>query len=46
MKCIASGPDGNKPKERVAWTKDFFKEMENTVCHRFTAMIFIFTTGT
>ena len=26
-KCIASGPDGNKPKERVAWTKDFFKEM-------------------
>ena len=28
MKCIASGPDGNKPKERAAWTKDFFKEME------------------
>ena len=27
MKCIASGPDGNKPKERAAWTKDFFKEM-------------------
>ena len=26
-KCIASGPDGNKPKERVVWTKDFFKEM-------------------
>jgi alpha-N-arabinofuranosidase len=29
MKRIASGPDGNKPKERVAWTKDFFKEMAN-----------------
>jgi alpha-N-arabinofuranosidase len=27
MKRIASGPDGNKPKERVAWTKDFFREM-------------------
>jgi alpha-L-arabinofuranosidase len=27
MKRIASGPDGNKPKERVAWTKDFFHEM-------------------
>lgn len=27
MKRIASGSDGNKPKERVAWTKDFFKEM-------------------
>lgn len=27
MKRIASGPDGNKPRERVAWTKDFFKEM-------------------
>lgn len=27
MKRIASGPDGNKPKERVAWTKEFFKEL-------------------
>ena len=27
MKRIASGPDGNKPKERVTWTKDFFKEI-------------------
>ncbi len=27
MKRIACGPDGNKPKERVAWTKDFFKEL-------------------
>ncbi len=27
MKRIACGPDGNKPKERRAWTKDFFKEM-------------------
>ncbi len=24
LKRIASGPDGNKPMERVAWTKDFF----------------------
>lgn len=24
MKFIASGPDGNKPVERVKWTKDFF----------------------
>ena len=28
-KCIASGPDGNKPKERVVWTKDFFKEKKD-----------------
>lgn len=27
MKRIASGPDGNKPQERVQWTKDFFKEL-------------------
>ena len=27
IKLIASGADGNKPKERVAWTKDFFGEM-------------------
>jgi alpha-N-arabinofuranosidase len=27
MKRIACGPDGNKPNERVAWTRDFFKEM-------------------
>ncbi len=27
MKRIASGPDGNKPKERVQWTKDFFAEL-------------------
>lgn len=27
MKRIASGPDGNKPRERVQWTKDFFKEL-------------------
>lgn len=27
MKMIAVGPDGNKPKERVEWTKDFFKEL-------------------
>ncbi|HWT73118.1 MAG TPA: alpha-L-arabinofuranosidase C-terminal domain-containing protein [Mobilitalea sp.] len=27
MKRIASGPDGNKPKERVAWTRDFFGEL-------------------
>lgn len=24
MKFIACGPDGNKPKERIAWTRDFF----------------------
>ena len=24
MNMIACGPDGNKPKERVRWTKDFF----------------------
>lgn len=24
---IASGPDGNKPVERVKWTKDFFEEL-------------------
>ncbi|WP_312541811.1 alpha-L-arabinofuranosidase C-terminal domain-containing protein [Enterococcus sp.] len=27
MRMIAVGPDGNKPKERVAWTKDFFAEL-------------------
>lgn len=27
MKRIASGPDGNRPKERVEWTKSFFREM-------------------
>lgn len=27
LKMIAVGPDGNKPKERVEWTKDFFKEL-------------------
>ncbi|WP_265459765.1 alpha-N-arabinofuranosidase [Enterococcus sp. HY326] len=27
LKLIAVGPDGNKPKERVDWTKDFFKEL-------------------
>ena len=27
MKMIAVGPDGNKPKERVEWTKDFFNEL-------------------
>lgn len=27
MKRIASGPDGNKPIERVKWTKDFFKAL-------------------
>lgn len=27
MKRIASGPDGNKPKERVEWTKQFFEEL-------------------
>ena len=25
-KLIAVGPDGNKPEERVRWTKDFFEE--------------------
>lgn len=29
MKRIASGPDGNKPQERVQWTKEFFKELGN-----------------
>lgn len=29
MKRIASGPDGNKPKERVEWTKRFFKALGN-----------------
>jgi alpha-N-arabinofuranosidase len=24
---IASGPDGNKPRERVAWTRDFFRAL-------------------
>jgi len=27
MKLIAVGPDGNKPKERVQWTKGFFKAL-------------------
>lgn len=27
VKRIASGPDGNKPKERVEWTKQFFAEL-------------------
>ena len=27
MKFIACGPDGNKPKERVNWTKDFLAEL-------------------
>lgn len=27
LKRIACGPDGNKPKERKRWTKDFFAEM-------------------
>ncbi len=27
IQLIAVGPDGNKPKERVEWTKDFFKEL-------------------
>lgn len=26
-RLIASGPDGNKPKERVKWTRDFFKAL-------------------
>ena len=25
IKLIASGPDGNKPKERAAWTRDLFR---------------------
>ncbi|WP_062290266.1 alpha-N-arabinofuranosidase [Demequina phytophila] len=25
--AIASGPDGNKPRERVAWTRDFFRAL-------------------
>lgn len=25
MYAIASGPDGNKPRERVQWTQDFFR---------------------
>jgi alpha-N-arabinofuranosidase len=29
MKFIASGPDGNKPMERVKWTKDFFAALAN-----------------
>ncbi|WP_343208037.1 alpha-N-arabinofuranosidase [Anaerolentibacter hominis] len=27
MKRIASGPDGNKPRERVRWTEEFFRNM-------------------
>ncbi len=27
MRLIACGPDGNKPKERVRWTKDFFQAL-------------------
>lgn len=27
MKRIASGPDGNKPEERKAWTREFFKAL-------------------
>lgn len=27
MVPIACGPDGNKPMERVTWTRDFFKEL-------------------
>jgi len=27
LKMIACGPDGNKPKERVNWTKDFFSSL-------------------
>lgn len=29
MKFIACGPDGNKPAERVKWTKDFFAALAN-----------------
>lgn len=25
LRAIASGPDGNKPRERVKWTEDFFR---------------------
>lgn len=32
LKRIACGPDGNKKKERVQWTKDFFKEMADYRC--------------
>lgn len=27
LKLIACGPDGNKSKERVSWTKDFFRSL-------------------
>ncbi|MDD3361554.1 MAG: alpha-L-arabinofuranosidase C-terminal domain-containing protein [Hespellia sp.] len=27
MKLIACGPDGNKPKERVRWTREFFRAL-------------------
>lgn len=27
LKFIACGPDGNKPKERIKWTKDFFQAL-------------------
>ena len=27
MKRIACGPDGNKPRERVRWTEDFFRAL-------------------
>lgn len=29
MKRIASGPDGNKPRERVEWTRRFFEALGN-----------------
>ena len=32
LKLIVSGPDGNKPKERVAWTKDLFKAFSDYRC--------------
>lgn len=28
-KMIACGPDGNKPQERVKWTKEFFESLKN-----------------
>lgn len=35
MKLILSGPDGNKPKERVNWTRDLFRAFGSYRCPNF-----------
>lgn len=35
MKLIISGPDGNKPRERVRWTQDLFRAFAEYRCPNF-----------